>query len=62
MRHPLKLTREEKINIWLDLCDFSFKFLKSNLSAAKLQKRLRIIRQEHLRDDYLLLSKLADLK
>ncbi len=62
MRHPLKLTNEEKINIWLDLCDFTFHLTKSTLSSRELKEKLKRNRQVHLKDDYLILSRLARLK
>lgn len=62
MQHALKLTAREKTNVWLDLCDFTFKLLKSNLSAKGLSRRFRKIRQDHLEEDYLILSRLSKNK
>ena len=62
MQHKLKATAREKINIWLDLCDFTFHLMQNNLSAEELSNRLKKIRQAHLKKDYLILSKLAKLK
>ena len=63
MQHKQKLTAEEKFNIWLDLCDFTFRLMKDNLPPAKFKKRLKKMRQEHLEVDHLALSKLlAELK
>ncbi|MBI4801655.1 MAG: hypothetical protein HY796_03930 [Elusimicrobia bacterium] len=62
MQHKIKLTAREKINIWLDLCDFSFRLMKNALSVTELEKRLKKIRQAHLKEDRLFLLKLAGLK
>lgn len=63
MHHALKFRNsEEKINIWLDLCDFTFQLMKSSLPRAKLRERLKEIREAHLKEDQLILSKLARIK
>lgn len=62
MQHDLRLSSKEKIEIWLDLCDFSFKLMRAALSKRELKKRLNQMRRAHLEDDYLILSKLAKLK
>jgi len=62
MQHNLKFTNKEKINIWLDLCGFSFKLMRAALSKRELKKRLAEMRRAHLEDDYLILSKLVKLK
>jgi len=62
MQHRIKLTAREKINIWLDLCDFSFRLMKSTLNITELEKRLKKIRRAHLKEDRLLLLKWAGLK
>jgi len=63
MQHRLKFkSLEEKINIWLDLCDFTFKLISATLSPTELRKKLKKMREVHLRQDYLLLSKIARIK
>lgn len=62
MRHPLKLNREEKIEAWLNLCDFTFLLMKKMLSKKEFNERLKKIREEHLEADYLFLTNLAILK
>lgn len=62
MKHTLNLKSTEKINIWLDLCDLTFEFLKGNLKPGALRRRLKKIRLAHLKEDHLILSRLAKLK
>ena len=61
MQHRLKLTVREKIKIWLDLCDFSWRIMKSALSKADLKKRLEMMRKEHIEDDRRILRRLGKL-
>ncbi len=62
MRHELNLTVKERINIWLDLCDFSLRLMKTNLSLKQFNMKLYRIREKHLRDDYKLLIKWSELE
>ena len=59
MRHKVKYTKKEKIMIWLDLCDFSYKLMKSALGGKKLRERLEKMRKEHLENDHRILKGLA---
>ncbi len=61
MRHELKLTVKEKINVWIDLCDFSFLLMKNTLSLKQLKTKLNKIRKDHLKNDYKLLTKWSEL-
>jgi len=39
MQHRIKFKNlEEKIEIWLDLCEFCFELIKDNVSAPELKK------------------------
>ncbi|MFZ5801032.1 MAG: hypothetical protein ACOY3D_06650 [Candidatus Omnitrophota bacterium] len=62
MNHTLNLKSEQKLNIWLDLCDLTFEFLRNNLKPMALKRRLKKIRLAHLKEDCLVLSRLAKLK
>lgn len=59
MRHAVKLTKEEKVKIWLDLCDFSFRLLRKALSPRQLEHKLQKMRQRHLQEDRRVLEALA---
>lgn len=62
MQHRIKFKNlEEKIKIWLDLCDFCFALMKNSLPSKEFKKRLKKIREAHLEKDLLILSKLAKL-
>jgi hypothetical protein len=41
MFHKTKFSIEEKIDIWLNLGDFSFKLLKENLTKKELEKMFK---------------------
>jgi hypothetical protein len=59
MRHKIKLKPEERISAWLDLCDFCFNLMKTNLSAKEFARRLQMIRQEHKQKNLRILRGLA---
>jgi hypothetical protein len=59
MRHRVKLTREEKAKIWLELCDFSFRLMQSALRSGQLAARLKRMRELHLEKDKRMLLALA---
>jgi len=58
MQHNIRLSVQEKIKIWLDLCDFSYKLMEQNLSKKELHERLKKLREEHLRNDVQMLKKI----
>jgi hypothetical protein len=62
MRHNIKLSIKEKINIWLDLCEFSLRLMESSMSKKELNKRLKKMRNEHLKRDRVILENLGKLK
>jgi pectate lyase len=62
MKHNTKLTTKEKINIWIDLCEFSSGLMESAMSKKELKKRLKRIRSEHLRRDKIILEKIGRLE
>lgn len=62
MRHKIKLSVKEKIRRWLELCDFSFKLMQRALTPKELAKRLREMREEHLKRDSRILRNLAKVK
>lgn len=51
MHHKVKYAQNEKIKIWLDLCDFSLKLMKSALSSSGFKKRIIRMRKEHQEDN-----------
>lgn len=59
MRHAVKLTKEEKVKIWLDLCDFSFRLMRSALSPKELRRKLKRIRELHWKEDQRMLTALG---
>ena len=59
MRHRVKLTREEKAKIWLELCDFSFRLMQSALTPGQLAARLARMRKLHREKDERLLLALS---
>lgn len=59
MRHAVKLNKEEKARIWLDLCDFSFRLMQKALSAGQLAQKLEKMRRRHLAQDHRILEALA---
>lgn len=61
MRHKLKMSIKEKINAYLDLCDLGYKMMKANLTPKEFAKRLKRIREEHLKKDYRILKRMANL-
>jgi len=62
MKHKLKLFAREKINIWLDLCEFSTMLMKKTMSEKKLNEKMERIRIEHLKRDRTILEKIGRLK
>lgn len=62
MRHTLRLNTEERIEAWLSLCELTFLLMKKTLSRKRLIERLKKIREEHLKSDYLFLANLGNLK
>lgn len=63
MQHTLRFTNlDEKLQAWLNLCDFTFHLMKNSLSAVELKKRIKKIRRAHLKEDIIILSKLARFK
>ncbi len=62
MYHNLPENPEKRIEIWLELCDFTYKLLKDALSPEEFKKRLEWMRKDHLGRDYKILDKLASIK
>jgi hypothetical protein len=60
MKHFVKFNREEKINIWLDLCDFTFRLMANSLDERQLEKRLARMREEDLKRHREFLSRLGE--
>jgi len=51
MRHEVKLSKQEKIRIWLDLCDFTYTLMQKALSAKQLAKKMKRLRKLHWEED-----------
>ena len=62
MKHNVKLTIKEKINIWLDLCEFSSKLMESAISKKECNDRMKRMRDEHLKRDRIILEKIGGVK
>mgnify|MGYP001591882287 CR=1 FL=1 len=62
MRHKIKLTVKEKINAWLDLCDFSFLLMKSTLNEKALIRKIDKINFAHAERNKLILKGLANVR
>lgn len=62
MKYSIRLTIKEKINIWLDLCEFSSGLMESAMPKRELNKRLARMRSEHLERDRIVLEKIGKLK
>lgn len=61
MQHDIKLSKEEKMDRWLELCDFSYHFMKENLTKKEFDRRMKRLRDEHLEGDYKWLKSLAKM-
>ena len=59
MYHKSKLSNQEKIKAWLDLCNFTFKLLEDNLEKEEMIKRFKKMRQEHLYVNYSILKRMS---
>lgn len=62
MRYNIKLSTKEKINIWLDLCEFSLVLTEKTLSRRELDSKMESMRNEHLKRDKIILEKVGGLK
>ena len=62
MYHKLKLSSEEKIKTWLNLCDFTFELMEKNLGKRDFLKRLKKIREDQVKANYFLLRGLSRIK
>ena len=62
MRHNIRLSTEEKINIWLDLCEFSLMLMQKTMSKKKLNEKMERMRSEHLKRNRIILEKIGRLK
>lgn len=59
MKHTLKLTPEERIAVWLDLCDFTFRLMKGGLDKEHLERRLHRMRGEKIKANKAFLTNLG---
>ncbi len=62
MKHDIRLSTKEKINIWLDLCEFSSRLMESTISKKECNDRVKRMRNEHLKRDRIILEKIGGLK
>lgn len=62
MKHNIRLTTKERINIWLDLCEFSSRLMEKTMSKKELNRKVERMRSEHLRRDKIILEKIGRLK
>ena len=62
MKHNVRLSVKEKINIWLDLCEFTLALTKKVLSGKELNDKMKRMRAEHLKRNRLILEKMGRLK
>lgn len=61
MEHKLKLKNRERIEACLAISDFLLNLMKSNLSKRDFEKKIRRLREEHLKGDNLLLLRLSEV-
>lgn len=61
MKHSVRFSKEEKINIWLDLCDFTFRLMASSLDKRQLENRLSRMREEDVKSHREFLSRLGNI-
>jgi len=61
MKHSATFSPQEKVKIWLDLCDFTFRLMDSSLDDHQLEKRLRRMRDEDIRGHNEFLTRLGEL-
>lgn len=59
MQHKLKLTLPEKFKACLDLSDFIFNMMRNSMSKSEFDKKLRNLREKHLKEDQVLLKNLG---
>lgn len=45
MRRALHLSEGARVSAWLDLCDFTFRLMKSSLGDKALEQRLKRMRR-----------------
>ncbi len=55
MKHKSRLTTEEKLMACFDLSDLIFRMKREILSRSGFNKRLRALREKHLKSDIALL-------
>ncbi len=60
MKHEINLTPEDRVQAWLDLCDFSLRLMESALSPSRLEERFRRMREENLRGHREFLRRLGE--
>lgn len=62
MQHKIELSVQEKRKAWLNLCDFSFKLIEDNLGKEDLQRKLRKMREAHVKVNHSILEGLSRIK
>ena len=62
MYHKLKLSSQEKIEAWLNLCDFTFELMEKNLGKRDFLQRLKSIREDQVKANCFLLRGLSRIK
>ncbi len=61
MKHPLKYSSQEKVEIWLDLCDLTFRLMASSLNPEQLENRLHRMREEDVKSHRNFLTRLGKI-
>lgn len=49
MKHAVKLSPQDKAQVWIDLCDFSLRLMESALDRSRIEEKFRRMREEDLR-------------
>ena len=62
MYHKAKLSAQEKIKLWLSLCDFPATLIEDNFGKEEFQKRLEKMRETHVRVNHSMLKGLSRVK
>lgn len=59
MKHKVELSARERVNAWLEICDFTFRLMSASLDKRRLEKRLRRMREDNVAAHKRFLSRLG---
>lgn len=61
MKHEVELSAEERVQAWLDLCEFNLRLMESALDRPRLEERFSRMREDDLRGHREFLRRLGEL-